>query len=92
MQPLATNSKEKLLKSLVIAEWSRVKNWAYVVLSHDKTLNGLFLTRLIPNDINFAPETVYLDMMNHLRQSILATPEQVSDLKQNQNWNNIIIS
>jgi hypothetical protein len=37
------NMQDKALKSLVIAEWSKVKNWAYIVLSHVKTLSGLFL-------------------------------------------------
>jgi hypothetical protein len=33
----------KMIKSLVIAQWSKVKNWAYVILSHVKTLDGPFL-------------------------------------------------
>jgi hypothetical protein len=71
------------VKSLVSAEWSRVKNWAYVVLSHVKTLSGLFLMSPIPEDINFGPAKDYLDMMQNLRGRILATPEQVSELKNN---------
>jgi len=75
----------KTVRSLVIAEWSKVKNWAYVVLSRVKTLNGLFLTKPLPDDINFSPANDYLEMMQHLRETILATPEQVSELKQTLN-------
>ena len=75
----------KTVASLVIAEWSRVKNWAYVVLSRVKTLEGRYLTKPIPTDIDFSPETEYLDMMERLRKTILATPEQVFELKQTQN-------
>jgi hypothetical protein len=71
----------KTVKSLVIAEWSRVKNWAYVVISRVKTLSGLFLVKPIPEDIDFSPADEYLEMMTILRQTILATPEQVSELK-----------
>ena len=75
----------KTVASLVIAEWSRVKNWAYVVLSRVKTLEGLYLTEPIPTDIDFLPAKEYLDMMECLRKTILATPEQVSEIKQTQN-------
>jgi hypothetical protein len=75
----------KTVKSLVIAQWSKVKNWAYVVLSRVKTLDGLFLMQPIPEDIDFSPPNDYLDMMSHLRTTILATPEQVSELKQSLN-------
>jgi hypothetical protein len=75
----------KTVETLVIAQWSKVKNWAYVVLSRVRTLNGLFLTKPIPEDIDFAPANDYLDMMAHLRATILATPEQVSELKQTLN-------
>ena len=71
----------KTVKSLVIAEWSRVKNWAYVVLSRVKTLSGLFLVKPIPENIDFSPSDEYLEMMTILRQTILATPKQVSELK-----------
>jgi hypothetical protein len=76
----------KTVESLVIAQWSKLKNWAYVVLSRVKTLDGLFMTHPIPEDIDFSPPVNYLDMMQHLRQTILATPEQVSDLKQSENY------
>lgn len=71
----------KTVKSLVIAEWSKVKNWAYVVISRVKTLSGLFLVNPIPEEIDFSPADEYLEMMTLLRQTILATPEQVLDLK-----------
>jgi hypothetical protein len=77
----------KTVVSLVIAQWSKVKNWAYVVLSRVKTLDGLFLMKPIPEDIDFAPAADYLDMMAHLRTTILATPEQVSGLKETLNPN-----
>ncbi len=70
-----------MVKSLAIAEWSRVKNWAYVDLSCVKTLSGLFLMSPIPEEINFGLAKDYLDMMQNLRQRILATPKQVSELK-----------
>jgi hypothetical protein len=77
----------KTVKSLMIAEWSRVKNWVYVVISCVKTLDGLFLTNKLPEDIDFLPETDYLDMMDNLRRTVLAIPEQVSYLKENMNQN-----
>jgi hypothetical protein len=75
----------KTIESLVIAEWSKVRNWAYVVLSHVRTLGGLFLTKPIPEEINFSPASDYLDMMANLRKRILATPEQVAELKETLN-------
>jgi hypothetical protein len=59
------------------------ENWAYIVLSHVKTLSGLFLMSPIPEDIDFGPAEDYLDMMQSLRQRILATPDQVTQLKNN---------
>ena len=60
------------------------ENWAsYVVLSRVKTLSGLFLMSPIPEDIDFGPAEDYLDMMQTLRQRILATPDQVTELKNN---------
>jgi hypothetical protein len=73
----------KTVKLLVIAEWSKVKNWAYIVLSCVKTLSGLFLMSPIPEDIDFGPAEDYLDMIRSLRQRILATPDQVMELKNN---------
>jgi hypothetical protein len=75
----------KTVKSLVIAEWSKVKNWAYVVLSRVKTLSGLFLMSPIQEDIGFGPAEDCLDMMRSLRQRILVTPDQVTELKNNLN-------
>jgi hypothetical protein len=71
----------KTVKSLVIAEWSRVKNWAYVVISRVKTLSGLFLLKPVPEDIDFSPAEEYLEMMTILRKTILAYPKQVAELK-----------
>jgi hypothetical protein len=73
----------KTVKSLVIAEWSKMKNWALVVLSRVNTLSGLFLMSPIPEDMDFGPAENYLDMMRSLRQRILATPDQVTELKNN---------
>jgi hypothetical protein len=75
----------KTVKRLVIAQWSRLKNWAYVVLSRVRTLDGLFLVKPIPPDVDFSPANDYLDMMVYLRKEILATPEQVVDLKESEN-------
>ena len=75
----------KTVESLVIAEWSRVKNWAYVVISRVKTLNGLFLLKPIPDNIDFSPANDYLEMMKYLRKTVLATPEQVAELKRTLN-------
>ena len=70
----------KSLDELVIAEWSAVKNWVYVVLSRVRKLEGLFLTSPIPDDIDFAPAEKYLEMMIRLRNTILSTPDQVAML------------
>ena len=61
----------KSLDALLIAEWSKVKNWAYVVLSRVRTLAGLYLENPIPDDIDFSPHSDYLDMMVRLRETIL---------------------
>jgi hypothetical protein len=71
----------KTVVFLVIAEWSRVKNRNYVVFSPARKLSGLFLMEPIPEDINFLPGSKYLEMMADLRKTILATPEQVLELK-----------
>ena len=72
----------KSLDELVISEWSNVKNWAYVVLSRVRTLKGLFLTTPIPHEIDFSPSAHYLCMMNRLREQLLATEEDVAQLKE----------
>jgi hypothetical protein len=64
----------KSVDELMIAQWSKVKNWAYVVLSRVRTLKGLFLEHPIPDDIDFSPHPEYLDMMERLRNTILVTP------------------
>ena len=65
----------KSVNELVIAEWSKVKNWAYVVLSRVRTLAGLFLEKPIPADIDFSPiNPDYLEMMKRLRRNILVNP------------------
>ncbi len=69
----------KSLDELVIAEWSQVKNWAYVVLSRVRTLDGLYLTEPIPEDIDFSPHPENLDMMESLRRDNLATPINTAD-------------
>jgi hypothetical protein len=47
------NLKPPVEIALVITEWSKVKNWACVVLPRVKTLSGLFLMSPIPEDIYF---------------------------------------
>jgi len=64
----------KSVSEIVVAEWSKVKNWAYVVLSRVRTLKGLFLAERIPDDIDFAPVKANLEMMERLREHILAFP------------------
>ena len=76
----------KSMFSLVIAEWSKVKNWAYVVLSRVRTLTGLFFKEAIPVEVDFAPAQDYLDMMERLRSTINSSPEQVSELKATYNF------
>ena len=71
----------KSLDQLVVTEWSKRRNWAYVVLSRVRTLKGLFLLKRLPVDIDFAPNTDYLEMMERLRNSIQATRGDVSDIR-----------
>ena len=73
----------KTVKTLVVAEWSAVRNWIYVVLSRVTTLDGLYLTHKLPRDINFDPSAEYLRMMSHLRGKIKDGPEDVADLMAN---------
>ena len=37
----------KSVDEIVVAEWLKVKNWTYVVLSRVRTLKGLFITEPI---------------------------------------------
>ena len=69
----------KSLDQLVIAQWSKQENWAYVVLSRVRTLEGLFLTDPIPYDIEFVPSPAYQSMMESMRTK-LAKPEDVAEL------------
>ena len=57
----------KSLESLVISEWSTKENWAHVVLSRVRTLDGLFLTSPIPREVSFTPSFEYTRMMQSLR-------------------------
>ena len=50
----------KSLDQLVVAQWSKTKNWAYVVLSRVRSLEGLFLMEPIPGDIDFKPSDDYI--------------------------------
>ena len=72
----------KSVDEIVIVEWSKsnAKKWAYVVLSRVKTLDGLFLLKPIPDNIDFMPDERYTEMMERLRARISAMPEDVSDL------------
>lgn len=67
----------KSLDQLVIAEWSKRKNWAYVVLSRVRKLTGLYLMHPLPNDIDFTPNQQYLEMMDRLRHTIAASASDV---------------
>jgi hypothetical protein len=58
-----------------------VRKWAYVVISRVRTLKGLFFLSPIPKNYDFKPRPQYLEMMERLRSNILATPEQVAELK-----------
>jgi hypothetical protein len=62
----------KTMANLVIAEWRDTENWAYVVLSRVKTLDGIFLLDALPEHFSFAPAPEYLSMMGRLRNTILA--------------------
>jgi hypothetical protein len=62
----------KSVDKLVISEWINTENWAYVVLSRVKTLSGIFLWKALPDDTSFAPNEEYLQMMQRLRETILA--------------------
>ena len=70
----------KSLTSLVIAQWSKKQNWAYVVLSQVKPIQGLSLLSDIPDDIDFSPDKQYLAMMQRLRNQIAAKYSDIRDL------------
>ena len=60
----------KSVNEIVVAEWSKLKNWAYVILSRVRTLKGLFLAERIPVGITFAPLQAVTDMMKRLRKKL----------------------
>ena len=64
----------------MVVEWSKTKNWAYVVLSQVRSLDGLFLMEPIPEKIDFKPSDDYIYMMDDLRKTIAALLEQESNL------------
>ena len=72
------------MDELVIVEWSKKDSakWAYVAISRVRTLDGLYLLEPIPEDIDFTPDPEYLAMMDRLRSTILAIPDQVQELMQ----------
>jgi len=70
----------KSLNELVVAQWTKVKNWAYVVTSRVRTFEGLFFTKPLKKDIDFKPAPEHTAMMDRLRNKILAIPNQVADL------------
>jgi hypothetical protein len=81
----------KSMDALVIAEWSHVKNWAYVAISRVRTLDGLFFIEPIPEDIIFKPAEEYIAMMKRLQNNILATEEDVEELKSTLNSNGLFL-
>lgn len=60
----------KTVKSLIVREWTKSRNWLYVVLSRVTTLNGLFLLQPIPKDIVAEPCIELVSMMTRLRTRI----------------------
>ena len=55
---------------------------AHAVISKVRTLNGLYFLEEISDDIDLTRDDKYLEIMQRLRTTILAIPEQVSDLMQ----------
>ena len=74
--------QEKSLDEIVVVEWSpnSAKKWAYVVISRVRPLDRLFLLKPIPDNIDFCPDEKYTQMMERLRERILASPDEVADL------------
>jgi hypothetical protein len=62
------------MDNLVIVEWNKKRNWAYVVLSRVRSLAGIFLCKALPEDYSFEPDPQYVSMMERLRNRILAKP------------------
>ena len=73
----------KSVDQLIIAEWSKKKNWVYVVLSRVRSLVGLYLQKEIPEDLDLSPPSEYLSMMERFRSSIQATYEDVESFLSN---------
>jgi len=71
----------KSMDQLVVAEWSAVQNWAYVVLSRVRTMEGLFLLSEIPLEIDVSPPREYTEMMTRLRSTILAKAEDMEEYR-----------
>lgn len=65
----------KSVNCLVVSEWSKAENWAYVVLSRVRTLEGLYLTSPIPLDISFEPSKAYFEMMEKVKRYLVATTD-----------------
>ena len=72
----------KSMDELVIVEWSKKDKakWAYVVISRVRTLEGLFFLEPIPDDIDFTPDQKYQEMMDRMRDTVLASADQIQDL------------
>ena len=71
----------KTLDALVVAQISKQQNWLHVALSRVRRLQDLHLMEPIPDDIDTTPVPEYLDMMERLRQSVLASNTEVDALK-----------
>ena len=66
----------KTVTSLIVREWSKTKNWLYVVLSRVKTIEGLFLMEPIPSGIDTKPPQELIQMLDRLRNTIKAKPDE----------------
>jgi hypothetical protein len=80
--PLVLNSattgnqlRGKSLDNLLVSHWNNAQNWVYVVLSRVRTLKGLHLRSVLPNDINWDPPPELLRMLESFRESL--HPEEV---------------
>jgi len=69
---------------MLVAEWTLgVKNWAHVVVSRVRKLEGLFLSEPLSDNDDCKPPQMHLEMIETLRSKISATPNQVADPKSN---------
>ena len=64
----------KSVDKLVIAQWTKTRNWGYVVVSRVKTLSGLYLLEPVPKDFDFSPPAACLQLMQRLRNTVLILP------------------